>query len=71
MVNTLKIKAKLVEKDMTQSDLARVLGVAQPTLSQKINNRRPITLDEAEKMCEVLGIEPNEFASFFFGRSVA
>ena len=68
MVNTRKIKGRLAELDLTQKDIAEALGIQTPTVSQKINNIRPITLDEAEKLCKILGIEPNEFGTYFFAQ---
>ena len=49
MLNTDRIKARLDELNMTQADLAAVISVAVPTMCQKINNVRPLSLDEAEK----------------------
>ena len=50
MVNVNKLKGLLREKGLTQADVAKCLSVAEPTANQKINNVRPITLDEAEKL---------------------
>lgn len=49
MLNTDRIKARLEELNMTQADLAEVISVAVPTMCQKINNIRPLSLDEARK----------------------
>ena len=66
MVNTAKLKGKLRELSKTQADLARFIGVAQATMCQKLNNERPIYLDEAEKIAKFLEISDSEFGSYFF-----
>lgn len=68
MINTNKVKGRLVEKGYTQADAACYLGIAQPTFNQKINNIRPMDLDEAEKLATFLDITNEEFPSFFLYR---
>lgn len=70
MVNTQKIKKRMKELKLSQGDLANALNIKRPTMSQKINNVRPIGLDEAEKLCEVLKINPLEFSSYFFSKEL-
>lgn len=66
MVNTNKLKGLIKEKELTQADVARYLGLATPTVSQKLNNIRPFDLTEAEKLSKLLGIEAGEFGKYFF-----
>lgn len=66
MINTNKIKGRMVELQLTQKDVARALNLAQPSVNQKINNIRPMDLGEAERLSELLNIPPNEFATYFF-----
>lgn len=66
MINTNKIKGRMAELQMTQKDIANSLGLAQPTVNQKINNIRPMDLDEAEKLSNLLNIKPEDFAVYFF-----
>ena len=54
------------EKDLSQEDVAKKLGIAQSTFSQKINGIRGLSLDEANKLSEVLEIPQNEFGDYFF-----
>lgn len=68
MINTNKIKGRMAELQMTQKDIANSLGLAQPTVNQKINNIRPMDLDEAEKLSNLLNIKPEDFAVYFFYR---
>ena len=71
MINTNKLKGRIIEKGYRQADVASFLNIAQPTLNQKINNIRPMDLDEAEKLAEFLEISHEEFPSFFLYRPVA
>ena len=66
MINTGKIKGKRVEMRITQRDVADKLEIAQSTLNLKINNKRPINLNEADTTCELLNISANEFGEYFF-----
>ena len=66
MVNLRKIKGRLVELGLTQKDVAEKIGVAQPTVNQKINNIRPMDLQEAEAIADLLKINPGEFVEYFF-----
>ena len=68
MLNTDRIKARLEELNMTQADLAEVISVAVPTMCQKINNIRPLSLDEAEKISKALQIPDTEFGSYFLSQ---
>ena len=66
MVNTSKIKGRLRELGLTQKNVAHHLKIALPTASQKINNRRPMTLNEALVLAVLLKIEDRQFKEFFF-----
>lgn len=66
MINSNKIKARLVELGMTQKDISSYLGISQPAVNQKINNIRPMGLDEAEKIANLLRISSEEFKEYFF-----
>ncbi len=66
MINSNKIKGRMVELGVTQKDVAQHLGIAAPTVSQKINNIRPMDLTEAEKMAQMLKIPEEEFGEYFF-----
>lgn len=69
LINTNKIKGRMAELQITQKDVAVFLGLAQPTVNQKINNIRPMDLNEAEKLSNLLRIKPEEFAVYFFYKS--
>lgn len=65
-VELLKIKARMVEKGMNQSRLATELGVGVSTISQKLNNERRITINEARKIQKILQIADEDFCKYFF-----
>lgn len=47
MVNTRKIKSRMLELGLTQQDIARALGLTACTVNQKLNNIRALKLSEA------------------------
>ncbi|MTN81029.1 helix-turn-helix domain-containing protein [Turicibacter sanguinis] len=71
MVNSAKIKGRLIELGLTQKEVSRKLGLAQPTFNQKLNNIRVFDLEEAEKLQEILNIPDEQFIDYFFMKSVA
>lgn len=71
MVNSERIKERLKELGLTQKDAAICMRCAQATASQKINNRRPMYLDEAERLSQLLKIEQELFCTYFFAPEVA
>ena len=68
MVNTPKIKGRIVELSLNQTEIAKSLGIAQPTLNQKINNIRPFKLDEVGALQKILKIPDLDFATYFFAQ---
>lgn len=71
MPNAQEIKSRMRDKGITQQQIAAALGLAAPTVSQKINGIRPMNLDEACAIAAMLGIESGEFGEYFFGNEVA
>lgn len=71
MVNTLKIKARMVELGLTQKDIAIGLKLAPSTVSQKLNNIRPMNLTEANILAKILKINAAQFGEFFFDSKIA
>jgi len=69
--NTDLIKDKMAEKGISQADLARMMGLAQPTVCQKINGSRPFFLDEAKQVAEILDIPSADFGKYFFKPEIA
>lgn len=65
MLNTAKIKGRIVEKGKTIQAIAPKIPCSPYTLGQKIANETPINLDEVMVLCKELDIDETEFADFF------
>lgn len=68
MLNVTKIRGRMAELGLTQRDVATALGIAVPTASQKLNRVRPMDLDEAEKLADLLRIDDEQFGVYFFSQ---
>lgn len=66
MLNVRKVRGRLAELGLTQKDVAKALGIAAPTASQKLNCVRPLNLTEAEQLAELLQISDSQFGEYFF-----
>lgn len=53
---TNRLKGKIIEAGFTQRALAAQMGMTKNTLNNKVNGKTPFNLDEAEKLCAILGI---------------
>lgn len=71
MINSNKIKGRIVELGLTQKHLAEALGIALPTVNQKINNLRSMDVYEAFTIARVLKIPDDEFRDYFFKENIA
>lgn len=68
MINANLIRAKIVEKGLTQKQVAALIGMSEKTFSIKMNNGK-FGLDEAQKMVDLLKIDKPE--KYFFANDVA
>lgn len=66
MTKTQKLKALIIEKGLTQGKLAKVLNLNSGTLSRKINNQTPFTVEEAKAIAETLSLTGEEATEIFF-----
>ena len=71
MVNTVKLKARMVELGLNQKDIAKELRLAPSTVSQKINNVRPMYLKEADLLADLLKLNTMQFGEYFFTSNIA
>lgn len=60
MVDTLKLKARIVGAGFTQRKLAEALGMNKNTLSAKVNGNVQFNTEEVCKICSLLNIESAE-----------
>lgn len=65
MINSRKIKARMVEHGATQKNIGEVLGIASASANQKLNNKRSMTIEEAIKIADFLEIDPYDFKAYF------
>lgn len=70
MVNTAKVKGRIVEKGKTIQSIAPKIPCSPYILGRKIANENPINLDEVIALCEELDIEKDEFAEFFLNKKL-
>ncbi len=66
MVNASKIRARMDLLGVTASELGDILGISHSLASRKLNGLSPMSLDDAEKLQEILKIEDEDFGSYFF-----
>lgn len=71
MVNSRKIKARLIELGFTQKDLADVIGCRATSLNLKINNKRPMTLRDADRIGKFLSLSDQDYYYYFFAPDIA
>lgn len=66
MVQTNRVKAKIVERGLRYNDVAEYLDIDYATLSLKLSNKRRIYLDEVAKICTLLKITTAEELKYYF-----
>ena len=60
MINTRKVRARMLLMGLTQPDVAKEIGINVATFNLKINNKRRIYMDEYLKLCEILKLNTTE-----------
>ena len=66
MVNTKKIKARMIEKDKNIQKLAPKVGYTAYTLGRMISNKTAMTLDVSKVLMIELDILDEEIPDFFY-----
>ena len=64
-MNYAKLKGVMKEHDVTQAEMADILGISIQAFNAKINGRKRFTLDEASAMKKKLNIINTD--EIFFG----
>ena len=54
MVNSLYLKALLLEQGLTQKEFAKMLNISTTSLNKKLNNVVEFKASEIIKICEIL-----------------
>ena len=61
-----KLRGRITEKCGTQQALAKALGVAECTLTSKLNGYTYFSQEEIFRIMEILDIKPEEISLYFF-----
>lgn len=60
-MNTLKFKGFLAERQITQAQLAEVLGLSPQSVNKKVNGKEDFSLAQIKKICAEYGISADEY----------
>ena len=60
MVNTNKLKARIMESGYTQRTLAKEMNMGVNSLNEKVNGKTPFNIEQAVQLCELCHIESDE-----------
>lgn len=71
MIDTKKIKARMILMGIKQRDVADAWKCATTTASQKLNRKRPISLAEADTLAHLLNLNQEEYYEYFFEGKIA
>lgn len=61
-----KLNGRIVEKCGTQQSFAKKMGLSERSVSLKLNNKVPFKQEEISKALDVLGLNADEIAEYFF-----
>lgn len=64
-MNVHKLRAKIIEEEMNVEELAEIIGVSAPTLYRKLRAPLKMTIAEAIKIKDVLGLTDEEALDIF------
>lgn len=65
-----KLRGRIKEKGYTQEDVAKRIGIAESTLSLRLNNQALFVQDEIFNLVKMLDIPAEEIKSYFFEEKV-
>ena len=68
MINTSKVRGRIVEKGKTIQSIAPKIPCSPYILGRKIANESPMNLEEAIILSDELDISTEEFSEFFLQR---
>lgn len=64
-MNVHKLRAKIIEEEMNVEELAEIIGISTPTLYRKLRAPLKMTIAEAIKIKDVLGLTDEEALDIF------
>ena len=65
-MNVNKLKGKIIEKGLNVEKMAKLIGTNRATLYRKLNASDKITIGEAIKIKNILGLTETEATDIFF-----
>ena len=71
MFNVNKLKAKIVEKGMNMDEFARFTGLTKGKIYRRFKHPSEITIEEVDKIADVLDVNQDEAVSIFFTQYVS
>lgn len=70
MINTSKVRGRIVEKGKTIQSIAPKIPCSPYILGRKIANESPMSLEEASNLSKELDIKEEEFTEFFLQKGL-
>jgi len=58
-----EVRAEVARQNVTQLELARILEIAQPSVSRRLNGKFPFDTDELDKLASAFGVPVDRFLS--------
>ena len=71
MVDTNKLRGRMVEKGISQEGLAKAIGLDRSTVNRKLKTGEDFSIGEANRIAEALHLSRDEAVSIFFTSIVA
>lgn len=66
MIDFSKLRGRIKEKNFSEKEFAKLLNMAAPTLSSKLNGITFFNTDEIIKAAKILDISEQEIYEYFF-----
>lgn len=66
MINTNLVKERMSKLSLTQEEVAKRIEISRPIFNLKLNNKRPMKLEEVKRLSEVLELDGDQLQSYFF-----
>ena len=61
-----KIRLRFVELDLNQREAAKLAGIPEGTMTDRMTAKHPWHAHEIASLCKVLKIPPDQIGAFFF-----
>lgn len=60
------LRVRFAECEITQSEVARLAGIAPSTMTSRMNGQQPFDAWQMDAIAEVLGIDRADYGKYFF-----